>query len=141
MPRIASRKDNFVRRLSFFPSGHDLQSTTRLAESWMLQIMDTRMGLFFSHNFYFSSKARCYRRFSCTKHNVIALLSMVMPCYWQRHYVVIYLARKVRHIRVRQHFPRHPIIPTDLSPMEENFVRRLSFCPSVRLSVCATYSG
>ena len=26
------------------PSVHDLQSTTRLAESWMLQIMDTRMG-------------------------------------------------------------------------------------------------
>ena len=25
-------------------SVHDLQSTTRLAESWMLQIMDTRMG-------------------------------------------------------------------------------------------------
>ena len=26
------------------PSVHDLQSTTRLAESWMLQIMDTWMG-------------------------------------------------------------------------------------------------
>ena len=26
------------------PSVHDLQSTTRLAESWMSQIMDTRMG-------------------------------------------------------------------------------------------------
>ena len=26
------------------PSVHDLQSTTRLAESWMVQIMDTRMG-------------------------------------------------------------------------------------------------
>ena len=26
------------------PSVHDLQSTTRLAESWMLHIMDTRMG-------------------------------------------------------------------------------------------------
>ena len=26
------------------PSVHDLQSTTRLAESWMLQIIDTRMG-------------------------------------------------------------------------------------------------
>ena len=26
------------------PSVHDLQSSTRLAESWMLQIMDTRMG-------------------------------------------------------------------------------------------------
>ena len=27
-----------------YPSVHDLQSTTRLAESWMLQILDTRMG-------------------------------------------------------------------------------------------------
>ena len=46
------------------PSVHDLQSTTRLAESWMLQIMDTRMGFpcpfhnvvidyFFSHAFHF----------------------------------------------------------------------------------------
>ena len=26
------------------PSVNDLQSTTRLAESWMLQIIDTRMG-------------------------------------------------------------------------------------------------
>ena len=26
------------------PSVQDLQSTTRLAESWMLQILDTRMG-------------------------------------------------------------------------------------------------
>ena len=26
------------------PSVHDLQSTTRLAESWMSQSMDTRMG-------------------------------------------------------------------------------------------------
>ena len=26
------------------PSVHDLQSTMRLAESWMLQILDTRMG-------------------------------------------------------------------------------------------------
>ena len=26
------------------PSVHDLQSKTRLAKSWMLQIMDTRMG-------------------------------------------------------------------------------------------------
>ena len=26
------------------PSVHDLPSTTRLAESWMSQIMDTRMG-------------------------------------------------------------------------------------------------
>ena len=28
----------------FHSSVHDLQSTTRLAESWMLQVIDTRMG-------------------------------------------------------------------------------------------------
>ena len=35
------------------PSVHGLQSTTRLAESWMLQIMDTRIG------------------FTCPFHNVV----------------------------------------------------------------------
>ena len=35
------------------PSAHDFQSTTRLAESWLLQIMDTRMG------------------FTCPFHNVV----------------------------------------------------------------------
>ena len=35
------------------PSVHGLQSTTKLAESWMLQIMDTRMG------------------FTCPFHNVV----------------------------------------------------------------------
>ena len=37
----------------FHLSVHDLQSTTRLVESWMLQIIDTRMG------------------FDCTFHNVV----------------------------------------------------------------------
>ena len=46
------------------PSVHDLQSTTRLAESWILQIMDTRMGFHCPfHNVvidYFSPKSFIY---------------------------------------------------------------------------------
>ena len=49
--------------------------------------------LFFSHAFYLPSKARFYRRFSCTKHNAMAPLPIITQCYWQRHDVIIYLAR------------------------------------------------
>ena len=47
------------------PSVQDLQSTTRLAESWMLQIFDTRMG-FPSHSRnvvidYFSPTCKMYQ--------------------------------------------------------------------------------
>ena len=109
------------------PSVHDLQSTTRLAESWMLQIMDTRMGFpcpfhnvvidYFSPTpFIFNKKTLFQHRFSCTKHSAMAPLPTVTSCYWQCRDVIVYLALnggakmlshpRVRHHRMRQHFPR-----------------------------------
>ena len=56
------------------------------------------------------------RRFSCTKHSAMAPLPTITPCYWLRRDVIIYMALnggvkmlshpRVRHHRMRQHFPR-----------------------------------
>ena len=56
------------------------------------------------------------RRFSCTKHSAMAPLPTTTSCYWLRRDVIIYLALndgakmlshpRVRHHRMRQHFPR-----------------------------------
>ena len=69
-----------------YPSVHDLQSTTRLAESWISQIMDTRMGIpcpfrsvvidYFSPTPLFSINNPILMSFSCSKHNVMTPLRM-----------------------------------------------------------------
>ena len=101
------------------PSVHDLQSTTRLAESWMLQIMDTRMGFpcpFHNVVIDYFSPTPISTSFSCTKHSAMAPLPTITSCYWLRRDVIIYLALndgakmlshpRVRYHRMRQHFPR-----------------------------------